>query len=429
MKRAASLIITCFLALNASTQEISVTFSATGAASMIDSIKATNLSTDNSVLLPGDGTLVLTDLTGFQEIPVISKDLSIFPNPFSGNTNIHALIKEPQIIEIQVINMMAQVIAQTQLKAIPGKHEFRLNIGQPGIYTVSLITQKGTAVKKVLCAGISGNPEGLIYNGICQNSVDINSGKDWKTFSSTHTLGYSPGDVIHYKCMSTNMTTIITDTLPTSGNYTVEFAECVDPDRNSYPIVRIGSMIWMARNLAYMPYVSPGPEGSDSGHHFYVSGYNGSSLSEARSHENFKKYGVLYNWKAARISCPTGWHLPSDEEWKMMEEYLGMSRFDLDEIEERNSGEVGRKLKANKGWGSYGNGINSSGFSGIPGGIRDENGNFSYLGYSAYFWTDSEVEYTKAWGRALNDYDNGIIRGNTYRRMGFAVRCVKNLSQ
>ena len=94
-------------------------------------------------------------------------------------------------------------------------------------------------------------------------------------------------------------------------------------DGHSYQWVQIGDQIWMAENLAYLPYVSSSP-GNPSG--YFVNGYTGygSSIVEAKQTLNYQKYGVLYGHESAKAACPPGWHLSTDEEWKALEIYLGM---------------------------------------------------------------------------------------------------------
>ncbi|MFN5842688.1 MAG: FISUMP domain-containing protein, partial [Bacteroidota bacterium] len=160
------------------------------------------------------------------------------------------------------------------------------------------------------------------------------------------------------------------------------------PPTNSKPItsikqVQIGTQIWMAQN--------------SNVDHFR----NGSLIPQARTDEEWleagdnhlpalcyynndpaygEKYGKLYNWYAVMDSrglCPTGWHVPSDAEWTILENYLGS--------------EAGTKLKASYGWYEGGNGTNSSGFSGLPGGFRnDSNGTFYSVGVLGYWWSSTE---------------------------------------
>lgn len=143
-------------------------------------------------------------------------------------------------------------------------------------------------------------------------------------------------------------------------------------------------------------------------------------------------YGLLYNWYAVNDSrhlAPEGWHLPSDEEWKELEMYLGMSQSEADADYWRGADE-GSKLKSNNDWYSDGNGTNSSGFNALPGGHRGDGvGNFYEVGVSSVFWTSTEytVDHgTYAWMRALGWSSYDVFRLHAAKEVGFSVRCLKD---
>ncbi len=139
-------------------------------------------------------------------------------------------------------------------------------------------------------------------------------------------------------------------------------------DGHVYKWVQIGNQTWMAENLAYLPGVNPVSDARFEGMVYYVYGYNGRSTSEAMQEASYKKYGSLYNYDAARESCPEGWHLPTDGEWKEMESFLGMGD-EADQRGWRESGEVGKKLKATAGW-KVDDGTDDAGFNALPAGYR-----------------------------------------------------------
>jgi uncharacterized protein (TIGR02145 family) len=121
-----------------------------------------------------------------------------------------------------------------------------------------------------------------------------------------------------------------------------------------------------------------------------------------------------------------GWHLPSDEEWKTLEIYLGMEPEDADQVKWRLTGQIGYKLKNVSGWNSNGNGNNSSGFSALPGGSRDDNGDFSGIGIRCNFRTASVNSISLPWNRFLSYDNNGVSRYGLSKSLGFSVRCVKD---
>jgi len=179
-----------------------------------------------------------------------------------------------------------------------------------------------------------------------------------------------------------------------------------DVDGNTYNTVQIGVQCWMAENLNY----------ATTNSWWYLN-----------IEENGDVYGRLYTWDAALTACPSGWHLPSDAEWKTMEMYLGLSQAQADATGWRGTDE-GDKLKeaGTTHWSSPNTGAtNSSGFTGLPGGYQFTNGSFNYLTHHAYFWSSSE-NGTSAWLRYLYDTHAQVHRDYASQAYGLSVRCVRN---
>jgi uncharacterized protein (TIGR02145 family) len=225
--------------------------------------------------------------------------------------------------------------------------------------------------------------------------------------------------------------------------------------------VTIGNQIWTTKNLDVATF------------------RNGDLIPQAKTDEEWKaagdnkqpawcyhenntangtKYGKLYNWYAvvdARGLAPTGYHIPTDEEWTVLSTFLG------------GEDVAGKKMKSSSGWNSYktggsktcpncanwnaeyrkkvpchtckdtrsvaapevnhvGNGTNSSGFSGLPGGYRHYGGNFTNVGYNGNWWSASESNEADAWYRKLSYYYSYLDRSSSYKDDGFSVRCVKD---
>jgi len=219
-------------------------------------------------------------------------------------------------------------------------------------------------------------------------------------------------------------------------------------DGKTYNTVKIGDQWWLAENLAYLPevrpssepeFVFPQPEEVSTDKYYYVYDYQGTNVSEAKATDMYIARGVLYNFEAAQTACMAGWHLPSDEEWKTLEKYLGMNSSESDEGGKensnnfRNSGEVGKKLKSISGWAEDGNGNNSSGFNALPGGSRLYYGEgFGRGEKDAIFWSSTKNESPDtwkpfaAWFRMLVSEHDGVWRSNTNPNGGYSIRCVKD---
>jgi len=111
------------------------------------------------------------------------------------------------------------------------------------------------------------------------------------------------------------------------------------------------------------------------------------------------------NWPAAEQACPDGWHLPTDDEWKQLEMYVGMSQSEAGNIGWRGTSYKGYKLKAISGWYNDGNGTDEYGFFALPGGIHYYNSGSSGLGNYGSWWSASGTDYPYAsWQRDLHEY-------------------------
>lgn len=184
-------------------------------------------------------------------------------------------------------------------------------------------------------------------------------------------------------------------------------------DNRIYIIVNVGTQTWMAENLAYLPDINTPQSNTNTSARYYVYDYNGRSISEAKSSENYKNYGVLYNHAAAIRACPTGWHLPSDLEWKMLNNHLG-----------RDAG----KLKMTSGWKQPNTGAtNESMFSAKPGGVRQPDGEFVEKLIRAYWWGSNVDNLTGECTLVILYYgQTNLILAKSESSPGCSVRCIKD---
>ena len=173
-------------------------------------------------------------------------------------------------------------------------------------------------------------------------------------------------------------------------------------DWQVYHVVNIANRRWMAQNL----------------------NYNGDPVKdESWCYEDVKQrcnvLGRLYTWKAAKVACPEGWRLPSPTEWQELLDSCG------------STSAAGRILKSTIGWfkdgfGNDGNGTDSLGFSALPAGSRNNDGKYSELGKSAYFWKNSGDTY----GDYVSMYSaDRVDESYHYKTMAFSVRCIEILAE
>lgn len=204
-------------------------------------------------------------------------------------------------------------------------------------------------------------------------------------------------------------------------------------DGNEYNWVQIGDQVWMAENLAYLPSVNMVADGSEdaAGSYYYVYGYDGTNVTDAKATANYTTYGVLYNWTAAMAGeasstanpsgiqgvCPTGWHLPSDAEWTQLTDYLGGESVAGDKLKETGTTHW---LSPNTG------ATNETGFTALPGGYRSYHGTFYNIGYSGYWWSATDFNSNNAWSRTMRYNSSSVYRDYDHKELGFSVRCVRD---
>ena len=229
------------------------------------------------------------------------------------------------------------------------------------------------------------------------------------------------------------------DAVNFSANATVDDGSCVygplecggastvTYDGYTYALVAIGDQCWFAENLRNEHYANGDPipgELSDGDWSSTTSGAmtvygEGTSIVYHGSDDevsNLADYGRLYNWYAvddARGLCPSGWHVPTDQEYTTLIDVLG------------GTSVAGGKMKSSPEDSPAWNGTNTSGFSGLAGGYRSNSGGFYDGNYVGFFWSAS-ANGAFAWSRLLDGVYTGVLRYNYYQRYGFSVRCVRD---
>jgi uncharacterized protein (TIGR02145 family) len=193
----------------------------------------------------------------------------------------------------------------------------------------------------------------------------------------------------------------------------------IDMDGNAYPTVRIGNQEWMAKNLKVTHYRNGDAIPKITDNTTWVGLITGARCYyDNDSITNNPVYGALYNWYAVNDSrnlCPPGWHMPSDYEWTTLAIYLG------------GESVAGGQMKTSILWNSPNTGaINTSGFSGLPGGERRWDGVTFLIGYGGYWWLATEYNTTFAWIRALISNSSDVYSNYMPKHYGFSVRCVRD---
>ena len=194
----------------------------------------------------------------------------------------------------------------------------------------------------------------------------------------------------------------------------------VDASTTNLNTIKIGSQTWTTKNLDVTTYQNGDaiPQVQDAAAWRNLT--TGAWCYYENKTANSSRYGKLYNWFAVndpRLLAPKGYHIPTDNEWTILSENLG------------GTSEAGTKMKSSSGWKNNGNGTNTTGFAGLPGGYRgdrSDNGDFNGIGFSGHWWNSSKGDTDRT--RAYNlYYSEGIVEGYYYfKQSGFSVRCLRD---
>ncbi len=201
-----------------------------------------------------------------------------------------------------------------------------------------------------------------------------------------------------------------------------------DWEGNEYETLEIGSQVWMAKNLRSAYYadgtaITLVEDNSTFGNLDYT---DKAYCYYDNITDNFHSFGMMYTWAAvmngsttegAQGVCPNGWHVPSNDEWIVLVDFLGGEEV------------AGGKLKESgtTHWSFPNNGAtNESGFNALPGGYRYHLGNYSSIYNSAYFWTSTQSSASSAWYKYLYYNSTDVTTTGLNMDSGSYVRCVKD---
>lgn len=206
-----------------------------------------------------------------------------------------------------------------------------------------------------------------------------------------------------------------------------------DIDGTYYKAIMIGTQMWMTENLKTTKYNDRTPIPLVMDDAVWTALTSNAYCWYNNDPGNKDVYGALYNWYAVNTAklCPTGWHVPSDAEWITLRDYLTNNGYGY----EGSGDDIAKSMAATTNWISWeipglpGNDLasnNSSGFTGLPGGLRRYSGSFKDLGAGGYWWSSTEYSSAHAYYRHLY-YINPNLRGfGDTKDYGFSVRCLRD---
>jgi uncharacterized protein (TIGR02145 family) len=238
------------------------------------------------------------------------------------------------------------------------------------------------------------------------------NGSGTGTFTSSLS-GLTPNTLYHVRAYATNS---VGTSYGNEQDFTTDPVVVTDINGNIYDVIRIGAQLWTKENLI-TTYLNNGSFILPTFDPYLWSLYNHPTYI---SYSNPSSYGFLYNWFAVNTGnlCPTGWHVPTDNDWTTMIDYLG------------GAGVAGGKLKESgtAHWQSPNNdATNETGFTALPGGERSSTGAMQYQGTDGFWWSSTpETSTTNAWYRMIGNAGGIIPKYSASQYSGFSVRCIKD---
>ena len=265
---------------------------------------------------------------------------------------------------------------------------------------------------------VNPSPSGAPYSYISPSATPGN-------YSMTFTLEKSFGTLSYGEVTATNFGMANTPVAP-------QFAcgDSVIYSGDTYPTVSINGQCWFAKNLNVGTKVV-------------------GTLDQGTSCATIQKYcysdsdancttdGGLYQWDQAMCGavangsqgiCPSGWHIPTDNEQYLLEDFLNTDGSDCDPDRDGSfrCDPAGTILKANSALWSTNTGTDTYGFSALPGGFRISGGTFSLRNLYGMFWSSSQYNSVNAWRRDFGASYTKIQRYSYSKMYGCSVRCIKN---
>jgi uncharacterized protein (TIGR02145 family) len=267
--------------------------------------------------------------------------------------------------------------------------------------------------------GASVTARGVCYSTTTNPTIlnsKTNDGTGIGVFISNIT-GLTPGTKYYLKTYATNSLGTV------YGNeqiFTTDPTTLVDLDGNTYNVIRIGTQLWTKENLKVTRYSNGDPitnvvdntswSASVPGYCWYNNDIAYKSI-----------YGALYNYNAVadtRKVCPTGWHVPNNQEWTTLIDFLGGTNV------------AGGKLKeqGTTHWTSpNSNATNESNFTALPGGWRGWNYVFEYIGDTGNWYSSNTDGGDYNAYRFVMSYSHGSFQVSWWdKRIGCSVRCLKD---
>jgi uncharacterized protein (TIGR02145 family) len=404
-----------------------------------DSLVIRNLTRGGDTLLKYPDTTIVFGYTGIAEPGAKTEQLHLYqnyPNPMNGSSKVRLFLPRRGEVELRISDTRGKVLASSVFNLAAGLHRFRVSGEGPSLVFLSAISEGETSSIKMINGGTGrkGNFEityidqEQTYSGMKQ--VRVNRGFSFKT-----------GDTLLYTGYYDTLQTGICDRPQGEAAFTFQFAfgipcpgmPTVDYQGITYHTVQVFNQCWMKENLNAGTMIADTTDPSDNG---IIEKYCYGNIEDSCG-----SLGAFYQWNemmaytttpGAQGICPAGWHIPSDNDWKILEgvsdSLYGVGDTTWDAAGVRGV-TVGFILKSPWFWANDGNGSDIYGFTVLPSGYRDSWGYIYGYEHASTFWCSNEDDAEDSWTRGLGCHGREISRFDMPKESGYSVRCLRDITK
>ncbi|MBP7497688.1 MAG: T9SS type A sorting domain-containing protein, partial [Bacteroidales bacterium] len=413
------LVLLVFIIVKLNAENFQISFLGKGASLIVDSVKVENLSSNVTLMLKGSDILNLTNNNGFNLINLNSSNkLCINPNPVTGSCLIEFNATAQGKVSIELFDIKGRSLYRLEEMLAKAKHTYRLCGLTTGIFIIKVNAEAYSYTSRIISYRVSDLNIELKHIELKQpdknsdNNSDNNISAMYKSSKSIIDMLYIPGSLLKFTGYGGMHRSVLMLTPDKSQEISFDFVACTDKEHHNYATVKIGEHFWMAENLNTGKRIDG-----------VINQTNDEEIEKyCRMNDEYycNIYGGLYQWEEmmqyvpkekVRGICPLGWHIPSHDEWSILERAICSSSscetdfpFDTISVGWRGNYEGGSLKSTDINIWEKPNidATNISGFNAIPGGYRDFSSGFIvFAGYSAIWWSSSQKDNTTAWDRTL----------------------------
>jgi len=400
-----------------------------------DSIKIVNRTQACDTTLYWPDTLLSILYVNIPERINSSGTLEVFqnyPNPAKEETTVSVFVTENDVFSVMVSDQMGRNLIAETFELTKGINNFLFKPGNSPLYLFTVTNRVKQSCIKILNTPSENHIPELAYMGFSKTSNNL------KELKSTQEFLFTPGDELLITAYHDNLESGILDTPFSNKDYVLQFAYGIPcPEMPTvtyegviYNTVQIFSQCWLKENLNVGTLIPGGDEMEDNGE---IEKY-----CYDNDQANCNQYGGLYQWDemmqyenqpGSQGICPEFWHIPTDEEWKILEgaadSLYGIGDTIWNETFYRGYN-AGLNLKSTSGWNNNINGLDLYGFQAFPGGLRMTDGSFNGLLFRGYWGTSIESSDSETWRHYLAFNFDTAGHSTFSKSAGRAVRCLKD---